>query len=58
MARRLCLTDKKLRGKKRRLRSFASWSRAFENYFPTQISENERYWNIKIPVDIQLVQGK
>lgn len=58
MARRLCLTNKKLRGKKRRLRSLTSWSQSFKNYFPMDISENERYWNIKIPVHIQLVQGK
>jgi hypothetical protein len=58
MARRLWLTNKRLRGKKRRLRALASWSQSFENYFPTQISENEQYWNIKIPVDLRLVQGK
>ena len=58
MTGRLYLTNKKLRGKKRRLRALEAWSKSFLDYFPEQITEDERYWNIKIPVDIRLVQGK
>lgn len=58
MTKRFYLTNKKLRGKKRRLRAFETWSKSFLDYFPEHITEEEQYWHIKIPVDIRLVQGK
>lgn len=60
MTRRLSLTNKKLRGVPRRLRSLKRWSESHECYFP-DISEHDYisgYWNAKIPVEMALVQGK
>ena len=57
-SRQLSIANKKLLGISRRLRSLTRWSESFENYFPTELSREERYWNIKIPVITSLVQGK
>lgn len=60
MTRRLSLTNKKLRGVPRRLRSLKRWSESYESYFPNVYESDyiSGYWNAKIPVDMALVQGK
>ncbi|MBS9435041.1 DUF3916 domain-containing protein [Photorhabdus hainanensis] len=58
--RRIALSNKKLRGIPRRLRSLKIWSESYRTYFPV-ITENDYsygYWNVKIPVHSALVQGK
>ncbi|WP_133842676.1 DUF3916 domain-containing protein [Erwinia rhapontici] len=60
MTRRLSLTNKKLRGIPRRLRSLKRWSESYASFFP-DICEHDYisgYWNVKIPVHMALVQGK
>ncbi|CAI1094371.1 DUF3916 domain-containing protein [Serratia plymuthica] len=58
--RRLALSNKKLRGIPRRLRSLKKWSESYESHFPDiQGSDySYGYWNVKIPVHLALVQGK
>lgn len=58
--RRLALSNKKLRGIPRRLRSLKRWSKSYENQFPDIRSDDYSYgyWNVKIPVHTYLVQGK
>ncbi|MFS7222820.1 DUF3916 domain-containing protein [Rahnella inusitata] len=58
--RRFVLSNKKLRGVSRRLRSLKKWSESYENRFPDiQNSDySYGYWNVKIPVHLGLVQGK
>ena len=58
--RQLALSDKKLRGIPRRLRSLKKWSESYINKFPAITAEDYcyGYWNIKIPVHFSLVQGR
>lgn len=57
--RQLSISNKKVRGVPRRLRSLKKWAESFEGYFPTSgLSVEEGYWNLKIPVLMNLVQGK
>lgn len=58
--RRFILSNKKLRGVARRLRSLGKWSQSYQGYFP-DINDDDYsygYWNVKIPVHLALVQGK
>jgi len=58
--RQLALSNKKLRGIPRRLRSLKKWSMSYASKFPG-ISDYDYscgYWNVKIPVHLSLVQGK
>ncbi|RPD97562.1 DUF3916 domain-containing protein [Candidatus Pantoea deserta] len=58
--RQLAVSDKKLRGIPRRLRSLKKWSESYISNFPTIADEDYSYgyWNVKIPVHFSLVQGK
>jgi Protein of unknown function (DUF3916) len=56
--RRLSLTNKKVRGVPRRLRSLARWAAGFKDRFPTGIDDGTGYLNYKIPVLSGLVEGK
>ncbi|MDR5615942.1 DUF3916 domain-containing protein [Arsenophonus sp.] len=58
--RRLALSNKKLRGIPRRLRSLQRWSESYRTRFPNLSNEDYScgYWNVKIPVHMALVQGK
>jgi hypothetical protein len=56
--RRIALTNKKVRGIPRRLRSLRRWSESFLGRFPTGLTEADRYCNYKIPVLQSLVEGK
>ncbi|WP_082045908.1 MULTISPECIES: DUF3916 domain-containing protein [Pseudomonas] len=57
-ARRFSFSNKKLRGIPRRLRALARWKKSFSGYFPSQLTPEEKYWNYKIPVYRNLVEGK
>lgn len=58
--RQLAISNKKLRGMPRRLRSLKRWSESYASKFPEINSEDYSYgyWNVKIPVHFSLVQGK
>ncbi len=56
--RRLALTNKKVRGIPRRLRSLARWADSWAGEFPSNLNPVDRYWNVKIPVVLTLVQGR
>lgn len=56
--RRLALTNKRVRGIPRRLRSLARWAESWTGEFPSKLNPNDRYWNTKIPVLLTLIQGK
>lgn len=60
MARRLTNPGKKLRGAARRLRAIQRWPAVVEGWFPEQedLLGGQRYWNWKIPVDLNLVEGR
>lgn len=51
---------KRLRGAPRRLRALARWAAAFEGWFPPaeRLAPERRYWNLKIPVDLNLVESR
>ncbi|MCA1928821.1 DUF3916 domain-containing protein [Rheinheimera sp.] len=55
---RSSFSNKKLRGIPRRLRALARWKESLSGYFPLQITSEEKYWNYKIPVYRNLVEGK
>jgi len=55
--RRIALTNKKVRGVRRRLRSLAKWAASFASSFPSGLTEADRYVNYKIPVLQSLVEG-
>lgn len=48
----------KVRNIPRRIRALNRWADTFHSPERSIFSENERYWNFKIPVDINLVEGK
>ncbi|MBO3656872.1 DUF3916 domain-containing protein [Acinetobacter haemolyticus] len=56
--RRFALSNKKERGIPRKLRNLRLWSESFKGYFPDLEGYEERYYNWKIPVAMNLVQGK
>lgn len=58
--RRLALSNKKLRGIPRRLRSLRNWTDAYNSYFPHISDSNYTYgyWKVKIPVISSLIQGE
>lgn len=56
--RRLSFSNKKVRGIPRRLRALRTWADGFTGYFPADVTSEERYLNYKIPVLMNLVQGK
>jgi Protein of unknown function (DUF3916) len=56
--RRLALTNKKVRGVRRRLRVLAKWAAAFEGRFPAGLTAEERFLDFKIPVLSSLVEGR
>lgn len=57
-SRRFSVSSKKLRGAPRRLRAISNWAESFKEHFPKSYSGEEKYWNLKIPVDRRLVEGK
>lgn len=56
--RRLALSNKKERGIPRKLRNLRRWSERFKNNFPDLTEYHDRYYNWKIPVPMNLVEGK
>lgn len=56
--RKLALTNKKLRGAKRRLRALEFWANSWQNDFPNDDNLTDDYLATKIPVDMSLVDGK
>jgi hypothetical protein len=48
----------KVRNIPRRIKALNRWAGTFHNLERSVFSEDEHYWNFKIPVDINLVQGK
>lgn len=59
MSRRLNRVHRtKVRNIPRRLKALKRWADTFHNPQQSVFSEDEHYWNFKIPVEINLVQGK
>lgn len=59
MSRRLNRDNRtKVRNIPRRLKALNRWAGTFHNPERALFSEHERYWNFKIPVDINLIEGK
>ncbi|QUG75477.1 DUF3916 domain-containing protein [Erwinia sp. E602] len=59
MARRLNRDYRsKIRNVPRRLRALEWWSGTFNDAARAEVPPGERYWNYKIPVEINLVEGK
>ncbi len=56
--RRFALSNKKERGIPRKLRNLRCWSESFKGNFPDLEGYEERYYNWKIPVPMNMVQGK
>lgn len=48
----------KVRNIPRRLKALNRWAETFHNPERALFPEDQHYWNFKIPVDINLVQGK
>lgn len=59
MSRRLCRDNRtKVRNIPRRIKSLNRWAESFRNSDRAIFPISERYWNFKIPVEINLIQGK
>ncbi|WP_312187123.1 DUF3916 domain-containing protein [Leclercia sp.] len=59
MSRRLCRDNRtKVRNIPRRIKSLNRWAETFQNPIRAVFAEDQHYWNYKIPVDINLIQGK
>ncbi|MSE19137.1 DUF3916 domain-containing protein, partial [Pantoea agglomerans] len=59
MSRRLCRDNRtKVRNIPRRIKSLNRWAESFRNPDCAIFPIGERYWNLKIPVEINLIQGK
>ncbi len=59
MSRRLCRDNRtKVRNIPRRIRSLNRWAETFHNPERAVFAEDQHYWNYKIPVEINLIQGK
>ncbi|PKB86462.1 hypothetical protein A8A01_29785 [Ewingella americana] len=56
--RRLSMSNKRPRGVPRRLRWLKSWSESFGAHDYEGVPAGDRYWNWKIPVLENMVQGK
>lgn len=56
--RKLALSQKKERGIKRKLRNLSQWSDSFKGYFPDLNDNSALYYNWKIPVSFNMIQGK
>ncbi|WP_206664889.1 DUF3916 domain-containing protein [Ewingella americana] len=52
------MSNKRPRGVPRRLRWLSEWSKNFGSQYFTDIPPDEKYWNWKIPVLANMVQGK
>lgn len=48
---------KKLRGLRRRLRDLGRWADSFIGYFPKVSELQDNYWEEKIPIESNLVEG-
>lgn len=48
----------KIRNIPRRIKGLQSWSETFHDPARADFSEDRHYWNYKIPVEINLVEGK
>ena len=48
----------KIRNIPRRMKALNCWAESFQNPERAVFAEDQRYWNFKIPVDINLVEGK
>lgn len=55
--RQIAVSNKKLRGIPRRLRSLETWASSFEGVIRSQTTQEEKYFNWKIPVHSALVEG-
>ena len=55
--RQIAVCSKKLRGVPRRLRSLEKWASRFEGFSRPQTTNEEKYFNWKIPVHSALVEG-
>ncbi|WP_436892486.1 DUF3916 domain-containing protein [Siccibacter turicensis] len=59
MSRRLCRDNRtKVRNIPRRIKSLNRWADTFRNPERAAFSQDEYYFNYKIPVEINLIQGK
>ncbi|SNY66505.1 DUF3916 domain-containing protein [Enterobacter sp. CC120223-11] len=59
MSRRLCRDNRtKVRNISRRIKSLNRWAETFHNPERAVFSLDEHYWNYKIPVEINLIEGK
>lgn len=59
MSRRLCRDNRtRIKNIPRRIKALNRWAESFHNPVRAIFSEDEHYWNYKIPVEINLVQGK
>lgn len=59
MSRRLCRDHRtKIRNISRRIKSLNRWAETFHNPDRAVFSLDKRYWNYKIPVEINLIEGK
>ncbi|WP_032812656.1 DUF3916 domain-containing protein [Acinetobacter proteolyticus] len=56
--RRFALSNKKEQGIPRKLRNLRCWSESFKGNFPDLEGYEERYYKWKIPVPMNMVQGK
>lgn len=56
--RQISLTEKKVRGIPRRLRSLRRWADSFSGWFPEGLEAADRYCHWKIPVLRNLVEGR
>ena len=56
--RKFALSNKKERGIPRKLRALQHWSESFKHYFPDLAGYNDRYYHWKIPVPMNMIEGK
>ena len=56
--RSISFTNKKPCGIPRRMRALDKWARSFEGRFPDDLYPERRYWNVKLPVNENLVEGR
>ena len=56
--RQFAVSNKKLRGFKRRLRTLRRWSESFAGYFPHHLTPADRYWNVKISIHADMLHGR
>lgn len=56
--RQLSISNKKPRGVPRRIRALEKWITQFEGRFPEELQKEDRYFNWKIPVLQNLIEGR